>query len=185
MATPPMAAVREHSPDLLFLDMQMPGQDGFDVLEALGPERRAEVIFVTAFDEHAVRAFEACALDYLVKPTTRRAALQRSQRARERIAQGRPAPRAASARREQRASPCAMAAISLLLHPTRSIGWKRPAITPSCTWAKQSHGARDHERAGGAVAGEFPAPEPLGDRESAASEGALRQSCRRALRDAA
>src|SRR4029434_9770568 len=61
--------MREHVPDLLFLDIKHPGMDGFDVLEALGPERQPRaVIFVTAHDEHAVRAFEACALDYVLKP---------------------------------------------------------------------------------------------------------------------
>jgi two-component system, LytTR family, response regulator len=63
--------MREHVPDLLFLDINMPGMDGFDVLEALGPERQPRaVIFVTAYDEHAVRAFEACALDYVLKPVS-------------------------------------------------------------------------------------------------------------------
>jgi len=55
-------------PDLLFLDVQMPALDGFGVLRAHGAERMPEVVFVTAYDEFAVRAFEAHALDYLVKP---------------------------------------------------------------------------------------------------------------------
>ena len=54
--------------DLLFLDVQMPGCDGFDVLELLGSELPPAVIFVTAYDEYALRAFEAGALDYLLKP---------------------------------------------------------------------------------------------------------------------
>jgi two-component system LytT family response regulator len=54
--------------DLLFLDVQMPGCDGFDVLEMLGNDLPPVVIFVTAFDEYALRAFEAGALDYLLKP---------------------------------------------------------------------------------------------------------------------
>lgn len=62
-------AVRIHQPDLLFLDIQMPGMDGFDVLHALDQERLPAVVFVTGFDQHAVRAFEARALDYLLKPT--------------------------------------------------------------------------------------------------------------------
>jgi two-component system LytT family response regulator len=61
-------AVRAHSPDLILLDIQMPGVDGFAVLEALGPERTPEVVFITAYDEHAIRAFEEHALDYLMKP---------------------------------------------------------------------------------------------------------------------
>ena len=55
-------------PDVLFLDVQMPGLDGFGVLAALDRERLPEVVFVTAFDHHALRAFEAQALDYLLKP---------------------------------------------------------------------------------------------------------------------
>jgi two-component system LytT family response regulator len=62
-----VAAVKRHSPDLLFLDIQMPEMDGFGVLRALTAPLPL-VIFVTAFDEHAVRAFEAQALDYLLKP---------------------------------------------------------------------------------------------------------------------
>ena len=61
-------AVTAHRPDLLFLDVQMPGLDGFDVVDALPAEGRPHVIFVTAYDRHAVRAFEVRALDYLVKP---------------------------------------------------------------------------------------------------------------------
>ncbi len=60
-------AVQEQKPDLLFLDIQMPGLSGFDVLELLG-ENAPPVIFVTAYDEYAVKAFEAHALDYLLKP---------------------------------------------------------------------------------------------------------------------
>jgi two-component system LytT family response regulator len=61
-------AVRQHAPDLLFLDVQMPGLDGFGVLEALGTDTPPAVVFVTAFDEYAIQAFEANALDYLLKP---------------------------------------------------------------------------------------------------------------------
>lgn len=55
-------------PDLLLLDVQMPGMDGFDVLRELPVDYAPAIVFVTAFDQHAVRAFEACALDYLLKP---------------------------------------------------------------------------------------------------------------------
>ncbi|HEU4388532.1 MAG TPA: LytTR family DNA-binding domain-containing protein [Blastocatellia bacterium] len=61
-------AVRCHDADLLFLDVQMPEMSGFQVLEALGPERAPLVIFVTAYDQYAVRAFEVYALDYVLKP---------------------------------------------------------------------------------------------------------------------
>ena len=63
-----VTAVGEHRPDLLFLDIQMPGLDGFGVLEALDPARLPTVIFTTAWDQHALRAFDAHALDYLLKP---------------------------------------------------------------------------------------------------------------------
>ncbi|HEV2147656.1 MAG TPA: LytTR family DNA-binding domain-containing protein [Longimicrobiaceae bacterium] len=61
-------AVRELRPDLVFLDIQMPQVDGFGVVQAIGPANMPLTIFVTAFDEFALRAFEAHALDYLLKP---------------------------------------------------------------------------------------------------------------------
>ncbi|MCI0435201.1 MAG: LytTR family DNA-binding domain-containing protein [Gemmatimonadetes bacterium] len=60
--------VRRESPDLLFLDVQMPDLDGFQVLEALGADVPRAIVFVTAHDEHALRAFDVHALDYLLKP---------------------------------------------------------------------------------------------------------------------
>ncbi len=63
-----VASIEESSPDLVFLDIQMPGKDGFEVLKTVGVDRVAAVIFVTAYDEHALRAFEFHALDYLLKP---------------------------------------------------------------------------------------------------------------------
>lgn len=61
-------AVRELRPALLFLDVQMPGCDGFSVLEELGTAAPPAVVFVTAYDQYALKAFEAEALDYLLKP---------------------------------------------------------------------------------------------------------------------
>jgi two-component system LytT family response regulator len=60
--------VRRLAPDLLFLDVQMPGCDGFDVLEALGAAAPPAIVFVTAYDRYALKAFEVEALDYLLKP---------------------------------------------------------------------------------------------------------------------
>jgi len=60
--------ILELSPDLVFLDVQMPGLDGFDVLRALPKENLPNVIFLTAHEQHALRAFEVHALDYLLKP---------------------------------------------------------------------------------------------------------------------
>jgi two-component system LytT family response regulator len=61
-------AIDTHSPDLIFLDIQMPEMDGFDVLARVGPEHIQAIIFVTAFDQYALKAFEVHALDYLLKP---------------------------------------------------------------------------------------------------------------------
>jgi two-component system LytT family response regulator len=63
-----LAYLESNPADLLFLDIQMPGLDGFGLLEALPPERTPMVIFVTAYDEYALRAFEVHAFDYLLKP---------------------------------------------------------------------------------------------------------------------
>jgi len=63
-----VAAIRAASPRLVFLDVDMPDMTGFDVLEAVPATRRPAVVFVTAYDEFAVRAFEVHALDYLLKP---------------------------------------------------------------------------------------------------------------------
>lgn len=64
-----LKAAAEHHPDLVFLDIQMPKLDGFEVLELLEAEgKRPAVIFVTAYDQHAMRAFESHAVDYLLKP---------------------------------------------------------------------------------------------------------------------
>jgi two-component system LytT family response regulator len=60
--------IRQNQPDLVFLDIQMPGMDGFDVLRALDPDTLPAIVFVTAFDEFAIRAFEANAVDYILKP---------------------------------------------------------------------------------------------------------------------
>ena len=78
-------AVRRLRPDLLFLDVQMPELDGFGVLSALGPAQCPAVIFVTAYDDFAVRAFEAHALDYLVKPVEEARFGQALDRTRERM----------------------------------------------------------------------------------------------------
>ena len=61
-------AIRTQHPDLVFLDVQMPGKTGLDVVREIGPADMPATIFVTAFDQYALRAFEVAALDYLVKP---------------------------------------------------------------------------------------------------------------------
>ena len=77
-----VAAIRDAAPDLVFLDMQMPELDGLGVVEAVGVDRMPLTIFVTAFDEYAVRAFEAQAIDYLLKPFARPRFQQALERAR-------------------------------------------------------------------------------------------------------
>ena len=83
-----LKATQEHRPDLLFLDVQMPRLNGFEVLEALEPEQIPVVIFTTAHDEHALRAFEVNALDYLLKPFTEARFKKAVERAREQLQKG-------------------------------------------------------------------------------------------------
>jgi two-component system LytT family response regulator len=64
--------VRETNPDLVFLDIQMPELDGFGVVQALGSGPAPMIVFITAYDEYALKAFEVCALDYLLKPVDRK-----------------------------------------------------------------------------------------------------------------
>ena len=64
-------SISELTPDLVFLDVQMPAMDGFEVIKAIGPEQMPTVIFVTAYDQYALKAFEVNALDYLLKPFDR------------------------------------------------------------------------------------------------------------------
>ena len=84
-----IAAIKSESPDLIFLDVQMPEVDGFDVLAAAQTSGRPLVIFVTAYDQYALRAFEVAAVDYLVKPFDRRRFEGALQRAKSRLASGR------------------------------------------------------------------------------------------------
>jgi two-component system LytT family response regulator len=82
-------AIEQQQPDLLFLDIQMPELDGFGVLASVKTPRLPEVIFVTAFNQHALRAFEVHALDYLLKPFDRERFQTTLGRARTRLAQAR------------------------------------------------------------------------------------------------
>jgi two-component system LytT family response regulator len=88
-----LAEIRSTKPDLVFLDVQMPECDGFDVLELLGGDLPRAVVFVTAYDQHALRAFEAGALDYLLKPFDNARFDRALDRAKERITQGKDQPR--------------------------------------------------------------------------------------------
>ncbi|MGE5345109.1 MAG: LytR/AlgR family response regulator transcription factor [Acidithiobacillales bacterium] len=87
-------AIGEHAPDVVFLDIQMPKLDGFEVLSLL-PRRedgRPAVVFVTAYDQYAVRAFEANAVDYLLKPFDLARLGEAVERVRTRLSSGRPGP---------------------------------------------------------------------------------------------
>ena len=83
--------IRKSKPDLVFLDVQMPECDGFDVLELLGSDLPAAIVFVTAYDEYALRAFDAGALDYLLKPFDDARFVRALIRAKERLAYHLPA----------------------------------------------------------------------------------------------
>ncbi|HMC54622.1 MAG TPA: response regulator, partial [Gemmatimonadaceae bacterium] len=63
-----VTTIRDVQPDLVFLDVQMPGRNGLDVVREVGPEHMPLTIFVTAYDKHALQAFEVAAVDYLLKP---------------------------------------------------------------------------------------------------------------------
>ena len=87
-----LAEIRNSKPDLLFLDVEMPECDGFDVLEMLGSDQPSAVVFVTAYDQYALRAFEAGALDYLLKPFDNDRFNLALRRAKEKIAHGKNLP---------------------------------------------------------------------------------------------
>jgi len=98
--------------DLLFLDIQMPGKDGFEIIEEIGPVNMPITVFVTAHNEHAVTAFEVHALDYLVKPIERRRFDQTLARVKERVQL-----EEAFTAREQIS--CAVEALRQVSHPER------------------------------------------------------------------
>ena len=87
-----LAEIRSKKPDLVFLDVQMPECDGFDVVEQLGNDLPAAVVFVTAYDQYALKAFEAGALDYLLKPFDNERFHRALGRAKERIRQSQELP---------------------------------------------------------------------------------------------
>ncbi len=78
-------AIRRYAPDLVFLDIQIPELDGFEVVQSLTSDRLPVIVFVTAYDEHALRAFEVHALDYLLKPVAPDRFRHALERARERL----------------------------------------------------------------------------------------------------
>ncbi|MEJ2791100.1 MULTISPECIES: LytTR family transcriptional regulator DNA-binding domain-containing protein [unclassified Pseudoxanthomonas] len=93
-----VAAIRDLSPDLVFLDIQMPAITGLDVVATIGASRMPATVFVTAYEQFAVRAFEANAVDYLVKPFSRDRFADTLRRAKQRLATARGADADATAR---------------------------------------------------------------------------------------
>lgn len=81
-----VTSIREQAPDLVFLDVQMPGMSGIDVIEEIGPEEMPVTVFVTAYDQYAIKAFDLAAVDYLLKPFDDERFEQALRRAREQIA---------------------------------------------------------------------------------------------------
>jgi two-component system LytT family response regulator len=80
-------AILELAPDLVFLDVRMPGLSGFDVIEQVGVERMPTVVFLTAYEQHAIRAFRVHAVDYLLKPLDRAMLAEALGRARREVSQ--------------------------------------------------------------------------------------------------
>jgi len=139
------------TPDLLFLDVQMPEMDGFEVLRAGRVDRMPEVVFVTAHDEFAVRAFETHALDYLVKPLNVHRFNETLERVRERLRLVKAADRAPrlaallASERAQRGQNCVERLIVLtsageLVVPVAEIDW----IGAESYYARLHIGARSH-----------------------------------------
>ena len=146
--TQAVTAIQHQSPDLVFLDVQMPGHNAFEVIQAVGAERMPTVIFVTAYDEYALKAFEVHALDYLLKPFGRdrfQRTLQHARASLERRRAGdlgrrllalvndiktEPGPTRLDRLVVKSAAACSSCA------PTRSTGSRRPATTCGCTWAR-------------------------------------------------
>jgi two-component system, LytTR family, response regulator len=98
-------AIAETSPDLLFLDVQMPKLDGFEVLELVEPSHAPAVIFVTAYDQYAMRAFDAQAVDYLLKPFSAERFERALERARARLGERPALPEIAAQARPSGARP--------------------------------------------------------------------------------
>jgi two-component system LytT family response regulator len=83
-----ISAVERLAPDVIFLDVQMPVLDGFSFIEKIGAGNLPEIVFVTAYDEHAIRAFEAGAIDYVLKPTDAERFRRTLERVRRRVLAG-------------------------------------------------------------------------------------------------
>ena len=124
--------IRRTKPDLLFLDVQMPEYDGFDVLELLGKDVPPALVFVTAYDQYALRAFDAGALDYLLKPFDNARFERTLARAKQKIDRDKTQPQRLEFLTVKNA-----AQVTFVSWP-RSTGSRLPITTPHCMWARRS-----------------------------------------------
>ncbi len=129
--TQAIEAVRASKSSLLFLDVQMPGCDGFDVLESLGGDGPGAVVFVTAYDKYAIQAFKVEALDFLLKPFDDAHFFRTLARAKARCSNARPNSR------ESSGSSSRAPAVLSSFKQRKSIGSRRPTITPACAWGRE------------------------------------------------
>lgn len=127
-----LAAISQYKPELVFLDIQMPGMSGFEVLARLPQESLPLVVFVTAYDQYAVQAFEAHAIDYLLKPIDEARFATALERAREHVRA-----RTASGQRDRllqiiaEITGCGELALDqLLTHGRQAIEARRPEVLP-------------------------------------------------------
>src|SRR5262249_27807103 len=120
--------VREAKPDLVFLDIQMPDHDGFDVMEMLGSQLPPATVFVTAYDQYALRAFDAGALDYLLKPFDDARFERALRRAKDRLL-------AAAARTRKKERLTIKSAGQVLFVPVTEIDWIEAADYYACLHA--------------------------------------------------
>lgn len=120
-----VTAIREARPDLVFLDVQMPEMDGFQVIQTVvqdvGPERIPAVVFVTAHDQYAIRAFEINALDYLLKPVTAERFRKSLERAKARLGGGEEMGRRVASLLESMANPSSYAKRLAVRAGTRTV----------------------------------------------------------------
>jgi two-component system LytT family response regulator len=127
-----LAAIQQYKPDLVFLDIQMPGMSGFEVLAHLPQESLPLVVFVTAYDQYAIKAFEARAIDYLLKPIDEVRFAEAIERVREHL-------RARTAAQQRDRLMQIIAEITgcgelvldeLLAHGQKALGSPRPEVLP-------------------------------------------------------
>jgi two-component system LytT family response regulator len=127
-----LAAIQQYKPDLVFLDIQMPGMSGFEVLAHLPQESLPLVIFVTAYDQYAIKAFEARAIDYLLKPIDEERFAEAVERAREHLRA-----RTAALQRDRlmqiiaEITGCGELVLDeVLAHGQKALGTPRPEVLP-------------------------------------------------------